>query len=95
MAIPIRLVSIVRRFEYTVDALKHALKRKFSGTVGLEVTIDPAGHAKDITVKVSLPFGLTQQAIETVKRWRLKPVIGPDGKPASARQVVELSVFCS
>jgi TonB family protein len=77
--------------QYTADGLKHQL----NGTVVLEVTVDPDGHAKDIKVKVGLPFGLTQQAVDKVKKWRLKPAIGPDGKPAAVRQVVELSVSCS
>jgi TonB family protein len=71
------------------------LRRKFSGTVVLEVTVEPDGHTTDIRVKVGLPFGLTQQAVDTVKEWRLKPAIGPDGKPAAIRHVVELSLSCS
>jgi TonB family protein len=77
--------------QYTAEGLKHQL----SGTVVLEVTVDLDGHAKDIKVKVGLPFGLTQQAIDTVKEWRFKPAVGPDGKPAAVRQVAELSVACS
>jgi TonB family protein len=74
---------------------EEVLRCKFSGTVVLEVTVEPDGHTKDIRVKVGLPFGLTQQAVDTVKEWRLKPAIGPDGKPAAIRQVVELSLSCS
>jgi TonB family protein len=73
---------------------EEALRRKFSGTVVLELTVDPDGHAKDILVKVGLPFGLTQQAVETVKEWRFKPAIGPDGKPTAVREAEELSVSC-
>jgi len=77
--------------QYTAEGLEHHL----SGTVVLEVTVEPDGHTKDIRVKVGLPFGLTQQAVDTVKEWRLRPAIGPDGKPAAVRQVLELSVSCS
>jgi TonB family protein len=77
--------------QYTVEGLKHQL----NGTVVLEVTVEPDGHATDIKVKVGLPFGLKQQAIDTVKEWRFKPAAGPDGKPAAVRQIVELSVACS
>jgi TonB family protein len=76
--------------QYTSEGLKHQL----SGTVVLEVTVSPEGHAEDIKVNVGLPFGLTQQAIDTVKEWRFKPAVGPDGKPAAVRQVVELSISC-
>jgi hypothetical protein len=71
------------------------LRNKFNGTVVLARTVEPDGHTKDIRVKVGLPFGLTQQAADTVKQWGLKPAIGPDGKPAAVRQVVELSISCS
>ncbi len=74
---------------------EEVLRNKFSGTVVLEVTVEPDGHTKDIRVKVGLPFGLTQQAVDTVKEWRLKPAIGPDGKPAAVRQVVEWGLSCS
>jgi TonB family protein len=73
---------------YTADAVRH----KLVGAVVLEFTIDTAGAAKDITVKVGLPYGMTQQAIETVKDWKMKPSTGPDEKPAAVRQEVELSV---
>jgi Gram-negative bacterial TonB protein C-terminal len=72
-----------------------ALRQKFSGTVVLELTVDSDGHPQDITVKVGLPFGWTQKAIEALKEWRLKPAIGPDGKPAAVREAVELSFSCS
>jgi TonB family protein len=77
--------------QYTEGGLKH----QFNGTVVLEVTVDPDGRAKDIQVKVGLPFGLTQQAIDSVKEWRFRPAVGPDGKPTAVGQVVELSVSCS
>jgi TonB family protein len=72
-----------------------AVRQKFSGTVVLELTVDPDGHAKDIRVKVGLPFGLTQRSVETVKEWRLKPATAPDGKPAAVRERVKLRFACS
>jgi TonB family protein len=68
-----------------------ATSRKFDGTVELEVTIDEIGHVKDIKVKKALPFGLTEQAIRTVREWRLKPATGPDGKPAAVRQEIQVA----
>lgn len=78
------------RMQFPVEVLRH----KFCGTVVLELTVDPDGRAKDIRVKVGLPFGLTQQAVDTVKEWKLRPATGPDGKPAAVREVVELSICC-
>jgi Gram-negative bacterial TonB protein C-terminal len=54
-------------------------------------TIDTEGHPRDIRVKVGLPYGMTQQADEAVKEWRLKPAIGPDGKPAAFRATIEMA----
>jgi TonB family protein len=68
-----------------------ALERKLQGTVILEITIDEDGQAKDIRVKVGLPYGLTQQAVESVKEWKFKPATGPDGRPAAVRQTVEVT----
>jgi TonB family protein len=68
-----------------------ALERKLQGTVILEITINEEGHAKDIKVKVGLPYGLTQQAVEAVKEWRFKPATSPDGKPAAVRQTLEVT----
>ncbi len=64
-----------------------------TGTVTLTITVDADGHAKDIKVKVGLPHGLTQQAIEAVKGWRFKPATGPDGKPAAVRMNVGISFY--
>lgn len=67
-----------------------ASRRKFSGTTLLEITVSEDGHARDIRVKVGLPFGLTQAAIDAVKEWRFQPATGPDGKPAAVRMRVEM-----
>jgi len=67
-----------------------AVKEKVEGTVELEVTIDEAGKAKDIEVKVGLPGGLTESAVEAVTNWRFKPATGPEGKSVAIRQVVQV-----
>lgn len=63
---------------------------RFQGTVFLEITADENGYAKDITVIKAQPYGLTEQAVATVRLWRFKPAIGPDGKPAAVRVGVEV-----
>lgn len=68
--------------EYSTEASKHGVK----GTVVLEFTVDEEGHTKDIRVKLAMPYGLTQQAIQAAQTWRLKSATGPDGKPAEVRQ---------
>jgi len=36
-------------------------------------------------------YGLNDKALETVKRWRMRPAVGPDGSPAAVQQIVELT----
>jgi TonB family protein len=84
-----------------------AVKSLSQGTVLLDVTIDENGHARDIRIKGlhsrHYPFApnvrrgpsynLAQQAIDAVRRWRLNPATGPDGKPVAVRQQVEITFF--
>jgi TonB family protein len=78
------------QLQYPTDVLL----QKFNGTLVLEMTIDPDGHTKDIRVRVGLPFGLTQQAVESATDWKFKPATGPNGRPAAVRETVELTVRC-
>jgi len=73
--------------QYTREALAH----KFQGTMTLSLVVTREGRAKDIKVLKALPYGLTESAIETVKKWKFKPATGPDGKPAAVRQKIEIS----
>jgi TonB family protein len=68
-----------------------ASRAKFEGNVMLEITVDEGGHVRDIKVIRGLPLGLTGQAIEAVREWRLKPATGPDGKPAAVRTTIEMT----
>jgi TonB family protein len=45
---------------------------------------------KWLRVEKGLDFGLTEQAIAAVRKWRFKPATGPDGKPAAVRIRVEV-----
>jgi len=67
-----------------------AVKEKYSGTVVLVGTVHPDGHVTDIQVVEGLGLGLSEKAIETVKKWRLKPAIGPDGRPATVRETINI-----
>jgi TonB family protein len=72
--------------EYTDEAVK----AKLQGTVYLAVAIDASGAAKQIYVVEGLPFGLTQKAVDSVRSWRFKPALDPDGKPVEVAQIVEI-----
>jgi TonB family protein len=68
-----------------------AVKAKAQGTVYLNIVVDTAGRPASISVMRGLPCGLNSQAIETVKQWRLKPAVDPDGSPVPVHQTVEVT----
>jgi TonB family protein len=64
---------------------REAKARHVHGIVALEATITERGTVVQIAVMKGLDHGLTQQAIQTVRRWRMSPAIGMDGKPRALR----------
>jgi len=77
------------RAEYTPKASRI----KISGTVELLAIVGEDGQVRDVRVLKPLPFGMATAAINAVRSWRLKPATGPDGKPASVRQLIEVSFY--
>jgi periplasmic protein TonB len=67
-----------------------AVKAKYQGTVLLIATITPDGKATDIQVVKGMGLGLDEKAIAAVRTWRFTPARGPDGRPASVRQTIEV-----
>lgn len=67
-----------------------AMDHKIQGIVIMEAIIRADGTIDDIQIVKSLPDGLTQSAIATVKKWKLKPATGPDGKPAAVREIIQV-----
>jgi TonB family protein len=72
-----------------------ALAHKFQGTMTLILVVTLEGRAKDIQAPEPLQYGLTETAVEAVKKWKFKPATGPDGKPAAVRQKIEITFNCS
>ena len=68
-----------------------AVKAKYQGVVELLAVITADGHATDIKVAKGLGLGLDEKAVEAVRNWRFKAALGPDGKPASVRQLIEVT----
>jgi len=68
-----------------------AVKAKYQGTVSLVAIITPDGRATDIRVVQPVGLGLDEKAIEAVRTWRFRPALGPDGKPAAVRQIIEIA----
>jgi TonB family protein len=75
------------RADYTPEAKR----RHIQGAVELIAIVGEAGQFRDIRVLKPLPYGLTTAAINAIKTWRLVPAIGPDGKPATVRQIIEVT----
>ncbi len=68
-----------------------AMKVKIQGLVELMGVITADGRVTDITVVKGLGYGLDENAIQAVRTWRLRPALGPDGKPAAVRQLIEVT----
>ncbi len=68
-----------------------AVKAKYQGTVSLVAIVTPDGRATDIRVVQGVGLGLDEKAIEVVRTWRFRPALGPDGKPAAVRQIIEIT----
>lgn len=67
------------------------MRHKIQGLVILEVVIGADGRAHGAVVTKSLGYGLDEEAIHAVRDvWRFKPALGPDGKPAAVRMLIEI-----
>jgi TonB family protein len=73
------------------DYSGEAMNEKVQGVVKLIVVVTAEGRVTGISVVKGLPAGLTLKAIEAVRKWRLSPAIGPDGKPTAVRQIIEVA----
>lgn len=74
------------RADYTPKASAH----KIQGVVVMEAIVRGDGTIGDIQIVKPLPYGLTEAAIAAVRKWKLKPSIGPDGKPAAVREIIQV-----
>jgi protein TonB len=64
-----------------------ARRAGIEGTVELEVSIDAAGKVSDVEVARGLPFGLSEAAVDAVRRWTWKPARTASGPVASRKTV--------
>ena len=67
-----------------------AVKAKVQGTVLVSAVIDATGHPASISVTRGLPCGLSAQAIEAVKTWRLKPATDSNGDAVAVRTAIQV-----
>ena len=68
-----------------------ARKAKYQGTVTLLVTVTVDGRAINASVVKGPGLGLEEKALEAVKTWRLKPAVGPSGKPVPVIVPIEVT----
>ncbi|HSZ20424.1 MAG TPA: energy transducer TonB [Candidatus Acidoferrum sp.] len=64
---------------------------RLHGRVLLLVTVTEQGMADQIGILDGLRDGLTEHALEAVRRWQFKPAIGKDGKPFATRMPIEVN----
>jgi periplasmic protein TonB len=69
---------------------EEARKAKYQGTCALWVVVGPDGQTRDITVARTLGFGLAQEAIDAVKKWKFEPAMR-EGKPVAVLVNVEVT----
>lgn len=76
-----------RQADYSAEGAAH----RVAGTVVMVVIVSSDGRAKDIQIMRALPFGLTEEAISAVQRWRFKPALDEHGNAVTVRQVIEVT----
>ncbi|HVW09440.1 MAG TPA: TonB family protein [Bryobacteraceae bacterium] len=71
---------------------EQARRAKFSGTVTLDAVVNESGKPEDIRVRQPLGFGLDENAIEALAKWRFRPAI-QNGEPTRAEIRVEMGFY--
>jgi TonB family protein len=66
-------------------------KAKISGVVLLDVMVTADGRVTKSVVLKGLGSGPDESALEAVRDWKMKPALGPDGKPVNCRVQVEVT----
>jgi TonB family protein len=77
--------------EYT-DQARDA---QYSGTVLLDVIVTADGRATNPVVLKDPGLGLAKKAVKQLQSWKMKPALGPDGKPVDCRVQIEVSFSLS
>ena len=64
---------------------------KIQGSIFIEAVISRGGRPLQLRVLHGLGFGLDENAVEIVRKWKFRPAIGPDGRAVDVRMVIELA----
>ncbi len=68
-----------------------ARKAKYQGTVLLDVTVTVDGRVIAPVVIKGPGLGLEEKALSQVKNWKMRPAVGPSGKPVNCRVQIEVT----
>ena len=68
-----------------------ARKAKYQGTVLLDVTVTADGRVISPNVIKGPGLGLEEKALSQVKNWKMRPALGPSGKPVNCRVQIEVT----
>ena len=68
-----------------------ARKVKYQGVVTLEITVTEDGRVVNPRAVQGPGLGLEEKAISQVRTWKLKPAIGPSGRPVACRVTIEVA----
>ncbi len=77
-------------FKVDPEYSEEARKAKYSGTVLIQVIVDPSGKARDIKVVKSVGLGLDEKAIEAVSKWKFKPGLR-NGQAVAVKATIEVN----
>ncbi len=68
-----------------------ARKAKYQGTVLLDVTVTSDGRVVNPFVIKGPGLGMEEKALAQVRNWKMRPALGPSGKPVSCRVQIEVT----
>jgi len=68
-----------------------ARKAKYMGTVLLDVIVTADGRVIEPRILHGPGLGLEEKAIAQVKNWKMRPALGPNGKPVTCRVQIEVT----
>jgi protein TonB len=68
-----------------------ARKAKYQGTVLLDVTVTADGRVTNPVVIKGPGLGLEERALAKVRDWKMRPALGPSGRPVACRVQVEVT----
>lgn len=77
---------------YTPDSeySEQAVKAGVTGTVVVEAVVGSDGSPQEVRVVRPLGYGCEDRAVNTVRTWKFKPAKNNDGKPVSAKVLIEV-----